>query len=411
MFSLSFNLAYKYFKSNKGGVFSFTSFLAISGLGIGVSSLIVVMSVMNGFEKELQDRILGVVPHAIIYSNDPISDYKSNIDSLKNNKDVLEAAPYISIQGLISSSTVSKGVAITGIDIDIENNMSIIPDYIVYGSLEGLKEKNSIIIGSWLASSLGVFVGDSVSITTSDIRSSIIGSYPRSATLKVVGIFELRAEIDQSLVLISHELAQKIKGFKNETSSIRIKTSDLFKADLIAFNAAKSLNSSNNKYYSSSWKQTHGTLFEAIQFEKLLISLMLFLIVGVASILVLSTIIMTVKSKEREIGILKTIGASDAQLVAIFFYQGLMVSLIGIFIGIIFGLLITLNINNLITWLEQILQRNLLEAYFINYFPYFIDIKQIILICALSFLFSIFSSLIPALSVNRLNPIEILRHE
>lgn len=411
MFSLSFNLAYKYFKSNKGGVFSFTSFLAISGLGIGVSSLIVVMSVMNGFEKELQDRILGVVPHAIIYSNDPISDYKSNIDSLKNNKDVLEAAPYISIQGLISSSTDSKGVAITGIDIDIENNMSIIPDYIVYGSLEGLKEKNSIIIGSWLASSLGVFVGDSVSITTSDIRSSIIGSYPRSATLKVVGIFELRAEIDQSLVLISHELAQKIKGFKNETSSIRIKTSDLFKADLIAFDAAKSLNSSNHKYYSSSWKQTHGTLFEAIQFEKLLISLMLFLIVGVASILVLSTIIMTVKSKEREIGILKTIGASDAQLVAIFFYQGLMVSLIGIFIGIIFGLLITLNINNLITWLEQILQRNLLEAYFINYFPYFIDIKQIILICALSFLFSIFSSLIPALSVNRLNPIEILRHE
>ena len=411
MFSLSFNLAYKYFKSNKGGVFSFTSFLAISGLGIGVSSLIVVMSVMNGFEKELQDRILGVVPHAIIYSNDPISDYKSNIDSLKNNKDVLEAAPYISIQGLISSSTDSKGVAITGIDIDIENNMSIIPDYIVYGSLEGLKEKNSIIIGSWLASSLGVFVGDSVSITTSDIRSSIIGSYPRSATLKVVGIFELRAEIDQSLVLISHELAQKIKGFKNETSSIRIKTSDLFKADLIAFDAAKSLNSSNNKYYSSSWKQTHGTLFEAIQFEKLLISLMLFLIVGVASILVLSTIIMTVKSKEREIGILKTIGASDAQLVAIFFYQGLMVSLIGIFIGIIFGLLITLNINNLITWLEQILQRNLLDAYFINYFPYFIDIKQIILICALSFLFSIFSSLIPALSVNRLNPIEILRHE
>ena len=411
MFSLSFNLAYKYFKSNKGGVFSFTSFLAISGLGIGVSSLIVVMSVMNGFEKELQDRILGVVPHAIIYSNDPISDYKSNIDSLKNNKDVLEAAPYISIQGLISSSTDSKGIAITGIDIDIENNMSIIPDYIVYGSLEGLKEKNSIIIGSWLASSLGVFVGDSVSITTSDIRSSIIGSYPRSVTLKVVGIFELRAEIDQSLVLISHELAQKIKGFKNETSSIRIKTSDLFKADLISFNAAKSLNSSNNKYYSSSWKQTHGTLFEAIQFEKLLISLMLFLIVGVASILVLSTIIMTVKSKEREIGILKTIGASDMQLVAIFFYQGLMVSLIGIFIGIIFGLLITLNINNLITWLEQILQRNLLEAYFINYFPYFIDIKQIILICALSFLFSIFSSLIPALSVNRLNPIEILRHE
>ena len=411
MFSLPFNLAYKYFKSNKGGVFSFTSFLAISGLGIGVCSLIVVMSVMNGFEKELQDRILGVVPHAVIYSDESIPEYTNTIKVLKENENILEAAPYISLQGLISSSSSSKGVSITGIDVNAEPNMSIIPNYMVYGTLENLNEKNSIIIGSWLSSSLGVFIGDTLTVTTSDIRSSIIGSYPRSVTLKVVGIFELRAEIDQSLVLISHSLAQKLKGIKNETTSIRIKTSDLFKADEIAYKAAKSIDSISMPYYSSSWKQTHGTLFEAIQFEKLLISLMLFLIVGVASILVLSTIIMTVKSKEREIGILKTIGASDSQLILIFFYQGLMVSLIGIFIGFLFGILITLNINNLILWLEQLLQRNLLEAYFINYFPYFIDVNQIVLICFLSFLFSIFSSLIPALSVTKLNPIEILRHE
>ena len=411
MFSLPFNLAYKYFKSNKGGVFSFTSFLAISGLGIGVCSLIVVMSVMNGFEKELQDRILGVVPHAVIYSDESIPEYINTIKILKENDNILEAAPYISLQGLISSSSSSKGVSITGIDVNAEPNMSIIPNYMVYGTLENLNEKNSIIIGSWLSSSLGVFIGDTLTVTTSDIRSSIIGSYPRSVTLKVVGIFELRAEIDQSLVLISHSLAQKLKGLKTETTSIRIKTSDLFKADEIAYKAAKSIDSISMPYYSSSWKQTHGTLFEAIQFEKLLISLMLFLIVGVASILVLSTIIMTVKSKEREIGILKTIGASDIQLILIFFYQGLMVSLIGIFIGILFGILITLNINNLILWLEQLLQRNLLEAYFINYFPYFIDTNQILLICFLSFLFSIFSSLIPALSVTKLNPIEILRHE
>jgi len=411
VFSLPLNLAYKYFKSNKGGVFSFTSFLAISGLAIGVSSLIVVMSVMNGFEKELQDRILGVVPHAVIYSDDPISEYQNTIKLLKENDNILEAAPYISLQGLISSSDSSKGVSITGIDIDIEPKMSIIPNYMVYGSLENLNEKNSIIIGSWLSSSLGVFIGDSVTVTTSDIRSTIIGSYPRSVTLKVVGIFELRAEIDQSLVLISHSLAQKLKGINNETTSIRVKTSDLFLADEIAYKASQSIDSISIPYYMSSWKQSHGTLFEAIQFEKLLISLMLFLIVGVASILVLSTIIMTVKSKEREIGILKTIGASDTHLILIFFYQGLMVSLIGIFIGIVFGLLITLNINNFIVWLEQLLQRNLLEAYFINYFPYFIDVKQILFICFLSFLFSIFSSLIPALSVTKLNPIEILRHE
>jgi len=215
VFSLPFNLAYKYFKSNKGGVFSFTSFLAISGLGIGVCSLIVVMSVMNGFEKELQDRILGVVPHAVIYSDESIPEYINTIKILKENDNILEAAPYISLQGLISSSSSSKGVSITGIDVNAEPNMSIIPNYMVYGTLENLNEKNSIIIGSWLSSSLGVFVGDTLTVTTSDIRSSIIGSYPRSVTLKVVGIFELRAEIDQSLVLISHSLAQKLKGLKN----------------------------------------------------------------------------------------------------------------------------------------------------------------------------------------------------
>ena len=138
MFSLPFNLAYKYFKSNKGGVFSFTSFLAISGLGIGVCSLIVVMSVMNGFEKELQDRILGVVPHAVIYSDESIPEYTNTIKVLKENKNILEAAPYISLQGLISSSSSSKGVSITGIDVNAEPNMSIIPNYMVYGTLENL---------------------------------------------------------------------------------------------------------------------------------------------------------------------------------------------------------------------------------------------------------------------------------
>ena len=365
------------------------------------------MSVMNGFEKELQDRILGVVPHAVIYSDEPIDNYDSLIKDIKKSNEIIEAAPYISFQGLISSAETNKGVSITGIDIDSEKNMSILPEFMIYGSIDQLEEKNSIIIGSWLAANLGVFVGDSVNITTSDLRSSLIGSYPRSVSLKVVGIFELRAEIDQSLVLISHDLAQKFKNIPNKTLSIRLRTSDLFNADKIAL----SIKPSDGNFMTSSWKQTHGTLFEAIQFEKLLISLMLFLIVGVASILVLSTIVMTVKSKEREIGILKTIGASNAQLILIFFFQGLLVSLIGIFIGIVLGLLITFNINNFIDLLESILQRNLLDAYFINYFPYHIITSQILMICGISFIFSIISSLIPALRVIKLDPVEVLRHE
>ena len=407
MFKLPLKLAFKYFKSNKGGIFSFTSFLAITGLSIGIASLIIVMSVMNGFEKELQNRILGVLPHAVVFSDEPIKDYESLITEIKQNNNVVEAVPYISFQALITNKNVSKGISINGIDIKNEKNISILPDYMIYGSIEDLNKDNSIIIGSWLASYLGVFVGDKINITTSDIKSSIIGSYPKSVSLEIVGIFELRAEIDQSLALISHNLAQKFKSLKNETLSIRLKTSDLFSADRIAFDSIPN----DTGFMYSSWKETHGTLFEAIQFEKLLIGLMLFLIVAVASILVLSTIVMTVKSKEREVGILKTIGANNIQLVMIFFFQGLMVSMIGLIFGLIFGLLITFNLNNFIYFLESILQRNLLEAYFINYFPYFIDYSQIFFICFLSFIFTVISSLLPALRVMKLNPIEILRHE
>ena len=407
MLKLPIKLAFKYFRSNKGGIFSFTSFLAVTGLSIGVASLIIVMSVMNGFEKELQNRILGVVPHAVIYSDEPIDNYESLIKDIKKNKNVLEAVPYISFQALVTHESISKGISINGIDIEAESNISILPNYMIYGSLNDLNKDNSIIIGSWLASYLGIFVGDIINITTSDIKSSIIGSYPKSVMLEVVGIFELRAEIDQSLALISHDLAQKFKSLQNETLSIRIKTSDLFVADKIAYESIPD----NTGLISSSWKETHGTLFEAIQFEKLLIGLMLFLIVGVASILVLSTIVMTVKSKEREVGILKTIGANNNQLVMIFFFQGLMVSMIGLIFGLLIGLLITFNLNNFISLLESLLQRNLLEAYFINYFPYHVDYSQILLICSLSFIFSVISSLIPALRVITLNPIEILRHE
>lgn len=407
MFKLPLKLAFKYFKSNKGGIFSFTSFLAVTGLSIGVASLIIVMSVMNGFEKELQNRILGVVPHAVIYSEEPIKNYEVLIDKIKQSDEVIEAVPFISFQALATYQTVSKGISINGIDIEAEKRVSILPDYMIYGSLDDLNKDNSIIIGSWLASYLGIFVGDKINITTADIKSSIIGSYPKSVSLEVVGIFELRAEIDQSLALISHDLAQKFKSLKKETLSIRIKTSDLFIADKIAYDSIPN----NTGLVSSSWKETHGTLFEAIQFEKLLIGLMLFLIVGVASILVLSTIVMTVKSKEREVGILKTIGANNNQLVMIFFFQGLMVSMIGLIFGLLIGLLITFNLNNFITFIESVLQRNLLEAYFINYFPYHVDYAQILLICSLSFIFSVISSLLPALRVIKLNPIEILRHE
>ena len=410
MSSISLKLGYKYLRSNKGGVFSFTTLLAIIGLSIGISSLIVVTSVMNGFEKELEDRILGVIPHSVISSDEPIDDYENLINQVKKDANILEASTYINTQAIISSSYDTRGVSLIGIDPLKEKNMSIIPDYMLVGDLNDLNEDNTIIIGSLLAAQIGAYIGDEVNITTSDIRTTLIGSYPRSVNLEVVGIFELKTEIDQYLTLISHSTSQKIKNLKaNQTTGIRLKTDNLFSADIITKNILNNLDSNNLTY--SSWKNTHGTLFEAIKFEKLLISLMLFLIIAVASILVLSTVVMTVKSKEREIGILLTLGATNKQIILIFFTQGLIVTLIGIFVGILLGFLLIYNLNNFISVIESMLDRNLLEAYFINYFPYYINFGQIFLICFLSFLISLISSLIPSLRAVRLNPVEILRHE
>ena len=410
MSSTSIKLGYKYLRSSKGGAFSFTTFLAIIGLIIGISSLIVVTSVMNGFEKELENRILGVIPHAVITSDIPIQDYEKTINQIKDNDNIIFAAPYISIQGLITTSNESQGISIIGVDPVIEDRMSIIPEYTFLGSISNLEEDNTIIIGSSLAANIGAYIGDEVNITTSDIKTSIIGSYPTSVNLKIVGIYELKTEIDQFLTLISHKTAQKLKNIKdNETTSIRLKTNDLFNADLISRDILKQLNKAS--YTSTSWKSSHGTLFEAIKFEKLLISMMLFLIVFVASILVLSTVVMTVKSKEREIGILMTLGASSKQILLIFLTQGMLVSIIGIICGILIGLIFTINLNYLVDLLENLLNRNLLDAYFINYFPYHIDYSQVAAISVISFLISAFSSLVPSIYAIRLNPIEILRHE
>ena len=202
MSSISFNLGYRYLRSKKGGIFSFTTILAILGLSIGVASLIIVTSVMNGFQKELENRILGVIPHAIVYNDDYVENYEELIEKINANNDVYESSPYIEIQALISSSSDNKPVSLIGIEPDKEKEISILPQYMIIGDFENLNNKNSVIIGSSLAANLGAYVGDNIVITTPDIKSTIIGSYPLSVTLEVVGIYELRTEIDQYLSLI-----------------------------------------------------------------------------------------------------------------------------------------------------------------------------------------------------------------
>ena len=412
MTSLPIYLGYKYFRSKKGAFASFTSIMAIAGLALGVAALVIVLSVMNGFERELQTRVLGVVPHLIIKNEESIENYDNSIDQLIQSPEVQAASPYIETQGLMSAGNRARGVFLTGILPNIEKEVSILPEYMFAGSLDQLRPKEGIVIGGWLSRYLGVSIGDSVSVTTTNLRSSVLGSFPRSLSLKVVGIFELKAELDQSLALIHHDLAANLLNLRpNQTQGIRIKTSDLFKANEIGYSLIEKNLPQDQGFYFTSWQRTHGTLFQAIQLEKKLISLMLFLIITVAAFNILSTLVMTVKSKEREIAILKTMGCSNPQLIGIFLTLGMIIGFLGIFIGLILGLLITPNIDSMIHFAESFTNRALMDSYFINYFPYEFRPSQLIQISVTCIFLSLLFSFFPAYKAAQLNPVTILRHE
>ena len=386
--------------------------MAIAGLSLGVAALVIVLSVMNGFEKELQTRILGVVPQLIIRSHESLDNYDELISKLVNSDDVISASPYIETQGLMSAKNRSRGVFVTGIQPDLEDSMSILPQYITSGSLDNISSKKGVIIGAWLARYLGTEVGDTVNITTTNLRSSILGTFPRTISLEIVGIFELKAELDQSLVLIHHDLAANILNLPiNSTQGIRVKTADLFEANSLGFNLLTQPFLNEDHYYFTSWQQTHGTLFQAIKLEKRLISLMLFLIITVAAFNILSTIVMTVKTKEKEIAILKTMGCSQIQLTFIFINLGLIIGFLGTFIGLLIGIAVTPNIDQLINIVENFSNRNLMDSYFINYFPYEFRLTQIIYICLSVLLMSLAFSYFPAARASKLKPVTILRHE
>ena len=386
--------------------------MAIAGLSLGVAALVIVLSVMNGFEKELQTRILGVVPQLIIRSHESLDNYDELIVKLVNSDDVISASPYIETQGLMSAKNRSRGVFVTGIQPDLEDSMSILPQYITSGSLDNLSSKKGVIIGAWLARYLGTEVGDTVNITTTNLRSSILGTFPRTISLEIVGIFELKAELDQSLVLIHHDLAANILNLPiNTTQGIRVKTADLFAANSLGFNLLTQPFLNEDHYYFTSWQQTHGTLFQAIKLEKRLISLMLFLIITVAAFNILSTIVMTVKTKEKEIAILKTMGCSQIQLTFIFINLGLIIGFLGTFIGLLIGIAVTPNIDQLINIAENFSNRNLMDSYFINYFPFEFRLTQIIYICLSVLLMSLAFSYFPAARASKLKPVTILRHE
>ena len=414
MRNISLFLALKYFRPRKNGFVSFHSGMAIFGITIGLSILILVTSVMNGFQKELKDRILETIPHASILGDIQQEDFTSIRDILNNNPNLIGAAPYIETQGLVSSGSFLKGVYIYGVDTDYEKSVSQISKHIVEGNFDSLDDSGfNVVIGDILAFQLGVGIGDLINVLVPDTGMGIAGIFPRTKRFKITAIFSVGApELDQSFAFMSIKNASKLLRMGNSINGVRLKYQDLFLADYEVRSDLANLQSvTKQRFQYTTWKQNYGTLFEAIQNERFLVALMLFMLIILSAYNLMSMLVMTVNEKKPQIAILMTMGATSSIIRNVFLIFGSLVGSMGILLGCFIGLLVSFNFGVIINFIESLTGIVFLQVYFIDYFPIDIRFEWVASICFITFLSCLIFTIYPSRLASKIDPVEVLKYE
>lgn len=388
---------------------SFISLTSILGLTLGVMVLIVVLSVMNGFDRELQRRILGMVPQASVMGYRPFEDWQGMVARAEARPDVEAAAPFIQIQGLLSNKGVVDSAFISGVSPADESRVSILPNHMDVGTLDDLKPGDfNIILGSALARKLGLAIGDKVTLVVPEAAITPAGIVPRFKRFTLVGVFHVGAELDGMVGFIHLEDAARLAKMKGKVEGVRLKVDNLFRAGAIAWDIASS---EEGQFYASDWTRTHGTLFNAIKMEKTMMALLLLLIVAVAAFNIVSSLVMVVTDKKGDIAILRTLGASPGTIMGIFMVQGGFIGVLGTITGTVLGVLIALNISDFFAWLERTFNTHLFEQYFVNYLPSELRWENVVFVAGMGFLMSFLATLYPALKASKVQPAEALRYE
>ncbi|MFN3881240.1 MAG: lipoprotein-releasing ABC transporter permease subunit [Nitrincola lacisaponensis] len=404
----------RYTAAKRGNHFiSFISMVSMLGLTLGVAALIVVLSVMNGFDRELRQRILGMVPHATLSDyQQPMSDWQTVRTRLSGNPQVVASAPFVQAQGMLTHAGQVQGVLVSGIDPVLEPSVSIIEGHFVSGSLDTLESgEYNIILGELLARHLGARPGDRVTLVLPEASVSIAGIVPQMKRFTVTGIFSVGAELDANLAYIHLADAARIKRMPaGSVDGLRLSFEDLFQAPMQVRQLATQL---ARPMQVSDWTRTHGNLFQAIQMEKRMIGLLLFLIVFVAAFNIVSTLVMVVTDKRADIAILRTMGATPAMIMRIFMVQGAVIGMIGTTLGLILGVILALTVSDLVAGFERLMGIEFLSAdvYFINYLPSQIEVSDLVTIVTTALLISFFATLYPAWKASRTQPAEALRYE
>lgn len=409
---LSFYIGLRYTAAKRRNHFiSFISLTSMIGLMLGVAVLIIVLSVMNGFDRELKQRILGMVPHAVIQGTGPLPDWETVDTRVEEHPRVLAAAPFIQGQGMVTGGGDVRGVMLNGILPEQERTVSIIENHMIEGALDDLVSGEfGIIVGRTMAASLRLKVGDRLTVVLPEASVTPAGVLPRLKRFTVKGIFSVGAELDGNYTLVHMDDAAKLMRTGGRAQGVRLLVDDLFAAPKVAEEAARLL---DGRYYISDWTRTHGNLFQAIRMEKTMIGLLLMFIVAVAAFNIVSTLVMVVTDKTADIAILRTMGATPGRIMRIFIVQGAVIGVFGTLVGTTLGVLGALNISAFISWLEKVLGHQFLSAdvYFISYLPSQLQMQDVMIISGAGLAMSLLATIYPAWRASRIDPAEALRYE
>jgi len=392
---------------------SFISLTSMLGIALGVTALITVLSVMNGFERELRDRILGMASHVSVTTyNGYLSDWQDIEQTVMKHRNVVAAAPYVSGETMLSAASRVSGAIIRGILPEQEGTVSDVIAHIKAGSVGSLKDGSyGIILGSDLAYALGVGLGDSVTVVSPQVMVGPTGVMPTLRRFTVVGLFEVGMyEYDRGVALVHMKDAARLFRLGDNVSGVRLKLDDLFEAPRVANELAVQLGAN---YSVEDWSRQHANFFRAVQTEKRVMFIILTLIVAVAAFNIVSTLVMVVTDKQSDIAILRTLGASPRSIMVIFVIQGAVIGLFGTLLGVLGGVTLALNVETIVPAIESFFHVQFLskDVYYISEVPSDLQWHDVFVMTSVAMVLSLLATLYPAWRAARTHPAEALRYE
>ncbi len=417
MFSkLEFIIALRYLKAKRQeGFISVIAIFSFVGIMIGVATLIVVMSVMNGFRYELVNRILGINSHLTIYSREGnIKNYQQIIAQLQTLTDLKYTNPIVESQAMLTSNGKASGGLIKAVQLDDLKHKKLIVENIVKGKIDALEDTSKVLIGSGLANSMLLEVGDDLKIISSQTNNTILGTIPRIKTYKVGGVFESGMyEYDSSTVFMNFNAAQLHFRYNESAFAIEIFGRDAMKIDDLKQEVANLISANFPELYILDWQEANSSFIEALKVESTVMFLILTLIILVAAFNIISSLIMLVNDKKKNIACLRTMGMSKSSVMRIFLICGSLIGASGTLLGLVIGVLFSINIDNIKKFLESLTGTNLFNPaiYFLSQLPSKIFVSDVVVITGMALILSFLATIYPAYKASKSNPADILRYE